>query len=169
MSDAYEQAVERVNQVVVSGNAEGLKRTLLELAAVDPDAFVKVASALSTATEPRPICTVGLQFYSTPLEFFHRDGRVYAIVYTDAQWLTKDPHASGTGLELADVQQAVAEARKEHDARIEDLIRQLSNHAQELLQVVGSHSACDQDTKVFASNDLRRGLALLRGALGRSA
>ncbi|HFH2906956.1 hypothetical protein [Pseudomonas aeruginosa] len=166
MSDKVEEAVKAVIDGVIGGDAVAFARGLRKLSEASPSRFLEVGSKLLNPSRDEYVHFLG----GRPL-FAFDDTKVYGAVLTPSPhdsssfFFSKKVHPSGTGLDLAVVQEMVRKERAELDARGAAVIESVKVAIDSTLEVLSGHSTADREAIAYARAELGRGIAMLRGAV----
>lgn len=165
MSEESKRLKQYVIDAVVGGKLDRLGPSLASLSKVDPGEYLALTCQLIDTGLPKQVITLAL---GCQPEFFHADGIVYGVAFTDAPMpamFTRNAHPCGAGLALADVQRTVAETRRDYEVTILKKVAELKELLSELDFLLGGHSAVDRSIAILARTDLTKGHALLVAAV----
>ncbi|HHO8098464.1 TPA: hypothetical protein ACRXTO_006494 [Pseudomonas aeruginosa] len=166
MSDKVEEAVKAVIDGVIGGDELAFVRALRKLSEASPSRFLEVGGKLLSPSRDEYVHFMG----RSPM-FTFDDTKVYGAVVTlssqDSAFaiFSKKVHPSGTGLDLAVVQDMVRKERAELDARGAAVIESVKAAIDSTLEVLSGHSTADREAIAYARAELGRGIAMLRGAV----
>ena len=164
MTDQAKNDAQPVIDAVVVGDAGRLIRALRGLASAMPVVFIRVTGQLIESTQQEFVSglCIGLGCIS---DFYHADGKVFGVVYTDTAIFTRQAGRSGVGLDYEEVKRIVLEVRAEHDETVLKAAMRLKNSMEELDKLLAGHSFADSKLISLAHVDLFKGHALLLAAL----
>lgn len=164
MTDQAKNEAQPVIDAVVVGDAGRLIRALRGLASAMPAVFIRVTGQLIESTQQEFVSglCIGLGCIS---DFYHADGKVFGVVYTDTTIFTRQAGRSGVGLDYEEVKRIVLEVRAEHDETVLKVAMRLKNSMEELDKLLAGHSFADSKLISLAHVDLFKGHALLLAAL----
>ncbi|MGP5741346.1 hypothetical protein [Pseudomonas aeruginosa] len=166
MSDAVEDAVKAVVSAVIGGDDLAFVCALRKLSDASPSRFLEVGGRLLSPSRDEYVHFMG----RCPV-FTFDDTKVYGAVVTPSPqdsafaFFSKKVHPSGTGLDLAEVQEMVRKERAELDARGVAVIESVKVAIDSALEVLSGHSTADREAIAYARAELGRGIAMLRGAV----